>query len=170
MPGRSGVLVTGLYGAGKSSVAEEISSVLEDTGVPFGALDLDWLWWFGIPGLDRAEAKNILFRNLDSIAHNYLAAGVTHFVMAWSLRDPDDLSDLRSALPFPVQVVELTVPLSVIEERLGSAVTAGRADDLEEARRRHAAGIGVGLGDIQIDGDRPLSQVAGDVLDWLGWR
>jgi hypothetical protein len=67
-------------------------------------------------------------------------------------------------------VVELTVPLSVIEERLGLAVTAGRADDLEEARRRHAAGIGVGLGDVQIDGDRPVSTVAGDVLDWLGWR
>lgn len=168
-PGRSGVLVTGLYGAGKSSVVEEISSVLENTGVPFGALDLDWLWWFGVPGLDRAEAKEILFRNLDSIAHTYLAAGVTHFVMAWSLRDPDDLNDLRAALAFPVQVVELTVPLSVIEERLGSAVTAGRADDLEEARRWHAAGIGVGLGDIQIDGDQPVSRVAGDVLDWLGW-
>ncbi len=168
-PGRSGVLVTGLYGAGKSSVVEEISSVLEDTGVPFGALDLDWLWWFGIPGLDRAEARNILFRNLTSIAHTYLAAGVTHFVMAWSLQDPDDLGDLRAALPFPVLVVELTVPLSVIEERLGLAVTAGRADDLEEARRRHAAGIGVGLGDVQIDGDRPVSTVAGDVLDWLGW-
>jgi hypothetical protein len=67
-------------------------------------------------------------------------------------------------------VVELTVPLSVIEERLGLAVTAGRADDLEEARRRHAVGIGVGLGDVQIDGDRPVSTVAGDVLDWLGWR
>jgi hypothetical protein len=112
----------------------------------------------------------MLFRNLTSVTDAYREAGVTHFVMAWSLEERSDLSRLRASLSFPVVVVELTVPLSVIEARLGTAVTAGRADDLRKARRRHAARIGVGLGDVQIDGDRPIEQVAGEILDWLGWR
>jgi Mrp family chromosome partitioning ATPase len=40
-----GVLITGVYGTGKSSVAAEIAETLERRGVPYGALDLDWLGW-----------------------------------------------------------------------------------------------------------------------------
>ena len=47
-----GVLITGVYGAGKSSVAEEIADALEARGALFGAIDLDWLMWFGVPGLE----------------------------------------------------------------------------------------------------------------------
>ena len=47
-----GVLITGVYGAGESSVAEEIADALEACGALFGAIDLDWLMWFGVPGLE----------------------------------------------------------------------------------------------------------------------
>jgi adenylylsulfate kinase-like enzyme len=47
-----GVLITGVYGAGKSSVAEEIADALEARGTRFGAVDLDWLMWFGVPSVD----------------------------------------------------------------------------------------------------------------------
>ena len=46
-----GVLITGVYGTGKSSVAAEIAETLERHGVPYGALDLDWLTWFEVPGM-----------------------------------------------------------------------------------------------------------------------
>lgn len=39
----SGVLVGGAYGTGRSTVAEEIATRLEAGGVPFAAIDLDWL-------------------------------------------------------------------------------------------------------------------------------
>jgi adenylylsulfate kinase-like enzyme len=44
MSGREveGVLITGVYGAGKSSVAEEIADALEARGARFAAVDLDW--------------------------------------------------------------------------------------------------------------------------------
>jgi len=45
-----GVLITGVYGSGKSSVAAEIAFVLEDRGEPFALLDLDFLGWGGVPG------------------------------------------------------------------------------------------------------------------------
>jgi adenylylsulfate kinase-like enzyme len=38
-----GVLLTGVYGSGKSSVAEEIAYLLEQRGEPCALLDLDYL-------------------------------------------------------------------------------------------------------------------------------
>jgi len=44
--GAKAVLLTGVYGSGKTAVAEEIASVLEEQGMAYAALDLDWLGWF----------------------------------------------------------------------------------------------------------------------------
>jgi MoxR-like ATPase len=52
-----GVLITGVYGAGKSSVAEEIADALEARGARFGAVDLDWLMWFGVPGVEPEDLR-----------------------------------------------------------------------------------------------------------------
>jgi adenylylsulfate kinase-like enzyme len=47
MPGPAeAVLLTGVYGSGKSTVVEEMASLLEERGAPYAALDLDWLAWF----------------------------------------------------------------------------------------------------------------------------
>lgn len=55
--GPDGVLITGVYGSGKSSVAAEIAHVLEQRRQPYALLDLDrpvaavahevmaWLGW-----------------------------------------------------------------------------------------------------------------------------
>ena len=45
-----GVLLTGVYGSGKSSVAEEIAYLLEQQGKPYALLDLDYLGWAGLGG------------------------------------------------------------------------------------------------------------------------
>jgi len=42
-----GVLLTGVYGSGKSSVAKEIAYLLEQRGEPYALLDLDYLSWGG---------------------------------------------------------------------------------------------------------------------------
>ncbi|MFY9775949.1 MAG: AAA family ATPase [Trebonia sp.] len=42
-----GVLLTGVYGLGKSSVAQEIAHLLEQRGEPFALLDLDYFSWAG---------------------------------------------------------------------------------------------------------------------------
>jgi adenylylsulfate kinase-like enzyme len=42
-----GVLITGVYGSGKSSVAAEIAYLLEQHGTPYALLDLDYLSWTG---------------------------------------------------------------------------------------------------------------------------
>jgi adenylylsulfate kinase-like enzyme len=40
------VLITGVYGSGKSTVAEEIAAVLEEHNAAYALLDLDFLAWF----------------------------------------------------------------------------------------------------------------------------
>jgi adenylylsulfate kinase-like enzyme len=41
--GAEGVLITGVYESGKSSVAAEIAYLLEQRGEPYALLDLDYL-------------------------------------------------------------------------------------------------------------------------------
>jgi adenylylsulfate kinase-like enzyme len=41
--GAEAVLLTGVYGSGKSSVAAEIAYLLERQGRPYALLDLDYL-------------------------------------------------------------------------------------------------------------------------------
>ncbi len=74
-----GVVISGLYGSGKSTVVEEIAHLLEHAAVPYAALDLDWLWWFEVPGMEREEALRVLSGNLTSVVDAYLDAGVTRF-------------------------------------------------------------------------------------------
>ena len=62
-----GVLITGVYGAGKSSVAEEIANALEAHGARFGAVDLDWLMWFGVPGVEPENLRRVFLANLAAV-------------------------------------------------------------------------------------------------------
>jgi hypothetical protein len=64
----------------------------------------------------------------------------------------------------------LTVPLEEIENRLRSDVTTGRQDDLREAAGWVAASKGVGIEDLTVSNDRPIRQVALEILDWLRWK
>jgi adenylylsulfate kinase-like enzyme len=162
------VLVTGLFGSGKSSVAIEMADMLEPRDLPYAVIDLDWLCWGWAGGAEGSEHRMML-ANLVPVVANYLDAGVRYLILARSIRTPAELASLRSTLPMGLMVVELTVPVAEIERRLARDITAARRDDLRDAHAWLAAGEGVGLGDISIPNDRPLRTVASDVLGWLGW-
>jgi len=71
-----GVLLTGVYGSGKSSVAKEIAYLLERRGEPYALLDLDYLSWAGTGSGDRAAEFGLLLQNLATMAANYRRAGI----------------------------------------------------------------------------------------------
>jgi hypothetical protein len=166
----AGVLIVGVYGSGKSSVCEEIAEVLESSGRAYGAIDLDWLAWYDGPtrgeGHDRRDL--VALANLSAVVGNYLAAGVEHFVLAGSVWSAPELAAIRSAVPFPLRVVQLTVPYDEIAARLSPAVTTGRANDLQEARRQSEQ-VRLDIGEVVIANDRPIREVADEILEWLGW-
>jgi adenylylsulfate kinase len=164
-----GVLLTGVYGSGKSSVAEEIAYLLEQRGEPYALLDLDYLSWAGTGTGDRAGEFGLMLQNLAAVAANYRKAGIGLFVLAYFVRSPVEVADVRTALGLPLRVARLTVPLPDIERRLAGDVTSGRRDDFREAAASIAAAEGVGVEDVTIRNDRPIGVVARDVMTFLGW-
>jgi hypothetical protein len=164
-----GILLTGVFGAGKSSVAAEIAYLLEQRGEPYALLDLDYLSWAGTGTGDRAAEFALLLQNLAAVAANYRRARIRLFVLAYFVRTHGEVRGVRDALGLPMRVARLTVPLPVIEARLASDVTSGRDDDLREAASSVAAAAGAGLEDVTISNDRPIGAVAREVLAYLGW-
>ena len=164
-----GVLITGVYGTGKTSVCEEIAELLESAAVAYGAIDLDWLAWFGTPGLDDAVAQRVKLANVAAVVNNYIEAGVERFVLAGAVRSNEELAAMRAVVPFPLRVVRLTLSIDETERRLSVAVTVGRERDARNAARWLAEGIGVGVGDLVVANNRPIGEVAEEILGWLRW-
>jgi hypothetical protein len=163
------VLITGVYGAGKSSVGAEMADILEGRGSRFALIDLDFLAW-GYPGSDDAGAEHrMMLRNLTPVLANYREAGVRSFVLAGFIEDRAELESLTEALRMPLRVVRLIVPWPEIERRLRSDVTSGRLNDLREAAGQIEAATDVGIEDLALSNDRPVRHVAAEILDWLGW-
>ena len=65
---RHAVLLTGVYGSGKTSVAAEMANELERRGMPYAAIDLDWLRWFDVGWDDRAAARRVICSRAGSSA------------------------------------------------------------------------------------------------------
>jgi hypothetical protein len=164
------VLITGVYGSGKSSVAQEIAYLLEKQSAPYALLDLDFLGWADTGDGGRPVWLGVMLRNLAALVGNYLEVGVRFFVLAGAIRDLAELEALQAELSMPLRVVRLVVPLQVIEDRLRPDPTAGRRDDLRGAASWVAASVGVGIEDWTVSNDRPIHDVATDILEWLGWR
>jgi hypothetical protein len=165
----AGVLLTGVYGSGKSSVAEEIAYLLEQRGEPYALLDLDYLSWAADGTSDRASEFGLMLENLAAVAANYRRAGIRLFVLAYFVRSAGEVQGVREALGLPLRVARLTVRLPEIERRLAGDVTSGRRDDLRAAAASIAAAEGTGVEDVVIGNDRPIGVVARDVMTFLGW-
>jgi adenylylsulfate kinase len=164
-----GVLITGVYGSGKSSVAAQIAYLLEQRSVPYALLDLDYLGWAGTGSSDHAEEFGLMLRNLADVAVNYRQAGIEVFVLAYFIRDDGELRAVQEAAGLPLRVARLDVPIAQIEQRLASDVTSGRRDDLRAAASSMAAYEGAGVEDVVIRNDRPIQVVAQEVMTFLGW-
>src|SRR5215472_6973158 len=168
--GAEGVLITGVYGAGKSSVAAEIAYLLEQRRQPYALLDLDFLGW-GVDCYadDDAAGFRLMLRNLAAVVSNYREAGISVFLLAYFVSGRDELRGIREAVGVPLRVVRLTVPLPEIQQRLASDMTTERQEEALEAGRQIAAGEGVGLEDLVLANDRPVPVVAEQIMSWLGW-
>lgn len=82
------VLLTGVYGSGKTSVAAEVACLLEQRAEPYALLDLDYLSWAGTGTEDRAAEFALMLQTLAVVAANYRRAGIRLFVLAYFVRSP----------------------------------------------------------------------------------
>ncbi|HEY6635740.1 MAG TPA: hypothetical protein VI141_09030 [Acidimicrobiia bacterium] len=162
------VLITGPYGSGKSTLAAQIGDIIEERGLRYAAIDLDWLTWYHDQGEDDDD-WSLLLRNLSSVVTNYRSVGVDHYVLALSVETAEHVARIEATMEGRVHTVELTVPLGVIERRLSNDPTTGRREDLENAREWINGGVGSGFADLLVDNDRPVLDVAHEIIAWLGW-
>jgi energy-coupling factor transporter ATP-binding protein EcfA2 len=163
------VLIIGPYGSGKSTLAAEMSYLLGLRHAPHALLDLDYLGWAGSGDGGRDADLAMTLPNLTAVTANYLAAGIRWYILAWYIQDSSEVKAVQRALGFPMRVARLDVPLDVIGQRLGPDPTAERQDNLREAARQIESGGGVGTEDILLSGDRPVRELAEDLLARLGW-
>jgi adenylylsulfate kinase-like enzyme len=166
---RRAVLIAGVYGSGKSSVAAEIAYVLQRRGSGYALLDIDYLGWAGAGREDGPTEEDLRLRNVAAVASNYREAGIGTFVLAGFVRDRAQVARLQEAIGVPLRVVRLEVSLEEIERRLAADVTTERRDDLDVAAASIAASEGVGVEDLAIANDGHVPSVAGRILEWLGW-
>jgi energy-coupling factor transporter ATP-binding protein EcfA2 len=165
-----GVLIIGPYGSGKSTLAAEMSYLLALRHEPHALLDLDYLGWASTgQESSRAADHAITLPNLTAVTANYLAAGIRWYILAWYIEDASEVQAVQQALGFPMRVARIEVPLDVIGQRLGPDPTAERQDNLREAASQIESGGGVGAEDFLLQGDRPVRELATDLLDRLGW-
>ena len=166
------ILLTGTVGSGKTAVAIEIGDRLDQAGHAYALVDLDWLGWVRPAPTSRRSQRSVLAENLRLIWPTFREAGVARLVLARYVEDRAQLDDLRAALPgVDLVVVRLVAPQDVIEWRLRARDRSAQlAEHLAEASVFAARGEANALEDAVVEnGERPLGEVAADVLTAAGW-
>ena len=108
------VVLTGPPGAGKTSVLERLTTLLELEGVEFGALEVEQLGW-GSPWLDA----DVVYRQVASVLEHQRMAGRHRFLVAATTETTEELAALVAAIGGDrVVTVLLTAPPEVVAARL----------------------------------------------------
>ena len=88
---------------------------------------------------------------------------LTGEMSAQAMVDPVPQAMVLTAIVIGVGVQALALSLVVrIHQRYATL-------DMREARRWFDQGLGLGFGDVEVRNDRPIREVAAEILTWLGW-
>ena len=159
------ILITGPVASGKTVVAQEIVTIAEERGTAVAAVDLDWLGWVTGANVSYDE---MIGRNLESVAANYVEAGVTRLVASRALVRRSGLDAIEKALAgWELVVVELHAARATLESRLRGR-DVGR--ELEHNLHHLAEPFESlpGAHRVRSEG-RELRDIAAEVLRVAGW-
>ena len=174
MPGRVPVLlITGPVGVGKTTVALEVSALLERAGVPHACADMDSLrWCYPSPSHDPFRVA-LGLQNLAAVWANCRAAGAERLVLAGVVESRDELAGYRTAVPgATILVVRLRASVGTLTGRVaGREVGAGREWHLRRAAELAAQMDRDRVEDIVVETEgRSVPAVAREVLARSAWQ
>jgi len=162
------LVISGSMGAGKTTMLGEASDVLTARGIVHAAIDADGLSNGNLPDADALQDQN-----LRAIVANYVAADVSHFLLAEALDSPakraargeafGDAHLVVCRLIAPVEEMQRRVRLrepGLLQEtfvarvaELDSRLAAARVEDFSMAN----------------EGSRSVTEIAAEMLTRAGW-
>lgn len=160
------LLLIGGGGAGKTSIGQAIGALMTGRSHPTAVVDLDALAQFG--GGPPAH-EDLRRRNLAAVWANYRAAGAQYVVVSGMVETTEQRTAYSECLAgCDVQVVRLTTPLALVERRTAGTVR-GPEWELDAALASHDRVERAGLEDFAVSNDRPVAEVAREVVVRAGW-
>jgi thymidylate kinase len=167
------VAITGTIGVGKTALAAALSELLHSKGIRHGLLELDWLGEvYPPPNPDDPYSLDLTFRNLKLIAPNLIEAGAEFLVIGATLTSKPELDGLREALgEIPITVCRVAASPETIAKRIRQRELGYLLDDFLNRTDALANEIeDAGIDDfVVVNDDRPIAEVAAELLEKLGW-
>jgi adenylylsulfate kinase len=168
------LLITGPIGVGKTSVLYEAVRRLRAAQRPHAAVDLDSIAEAWPPPTDDPWNERLTQRNLACMWANYRDVGAERLLLARVLEARSLLRYVTAAVPHAdITVVRLRAPWEVVEARIRYREQERGRDPswfLEAAAYLVEAMDQSDSADYVVEtADRPIGEVAGDVLRITGW-
>lgn len=174
-PGYRALLLNGVAGVGKSTVAEAVGRELTGAGHVTAVVDTDLLAQFGPPpsvgpagGGVYDELKCV---NLASVWANFRAAGA-RFVVAAAVIESVALREryTQSLAGCDVRVVRLTADADTVRNRLRQRDTGPKLEQHLRALDRHGPPpTETAVEDFTVRNDRTPADIATEILVRAGW-
>ena len=166
------LLLTGTVGAGKTSVAEEISNLLYEIDIPHACIDLDWLCQLHPAAAHDPHHQTLMFANLTAVWKNFRRRAPRYLVLARLWESRAELRQYQQAIPeAAITVVRVVASEATIQQRLRQREVGSFFDPLwNRSRELEIILDSAGADDFEVSNDgRPLRQVAKEVLERVNW-
>ena len=166
------LLITGPLGVGKTTIALEVSSLLEQADISHAVVDLDSLAWCYPRPVDDRFNDRLAFRNLAVVWANYAATGIQRLVIARVIEAKWELEWYHAAVPdaditiVRLRASEATLRGRVISRELGFGRELAINRAIELARLMDSAAVEDHL--VETDG-RDVTDISREVLHQAQW-
>ncbi len=167
------VVLSGVPGVGKTTIAEAMSDLLVADAVPHAWLDGDQLALVFPRDPDDPHAHALFFENLACLWVSYRTAGARRLIIARVVEEAGELDGYRRAIPgAEIVVVELRAPQHIVHQRILRREYApgwvlrmqNRSDELRPILEHNGVADHV----VLIEHETP-GEVAKTVLQRIGW-
>jgi hypothetical protein len=166
------VVLTGTVGAGKTTVAFEMSAQLASRDIPHAVVDLDALSYVYPRPPDDPFGRQVALANLAAVWTNDRRAGAERLILVRVVEDTSDLDALRSAIPgAAITVCRVLASAAVVDQRIRHREAGSGLDwHLRRAPELDAILDSAAVEDLCVDNNRrPVHEVAQEVLHRIGW-